>query len=95
MLKSVFMAGVLLIAGTASAAEKVQHFVDVDGARYRVEVKGDEVTVAKKAVLVKWNMKERDAQRRAVLAATGCEVVDEFEVRNAKLKGRLKCPSSN
>ena len=89
----------LLLIGAAAGAQaatpaKVNHFVEVNGVRYRVEVKGDVVTVAKKKMFVKWNMAERDAQREAVRKATGCEVVDEFP-STTKLKGRLSCPPSS
>ena len=84
------MIGMLLAAILASDG-KVDRYAEVDGARYRVTIRGDEVTVTKKALAVTLTLKERDAQREAVRIATGCELTDELP-NSAKLKGRLKCP---
>lgn len=81
----------LLLAALLATGGKVDHFVEVDGARYRVTVKGDEVTVNKKATFVRLTIKERDAQRQAVKQATGCDIVDELP-NTAKLTGKLSCP---
>jgi len=63
--------------------ERKDTYVVVDGARYRVTRKGDEFVVNKKAT---------DAQRKAVIAATGCKPIDELP-GSARLKGKLDCQS--
>ncbi len=85
------MIGVLLAALLASEG-KVDRYAEVEGARYRVTIRGDEVTVTKKALAVTLTLRERDAQRQAVVIATGCRLVDELP-NSAKLKGRLECPA--
>ncbi|MCH7863260.1 MAG: hypothetical protein IH998_16745 [Proteobacteria bacterium] len=82
---------IMLLAALVSSGGKIDRYAEVGGARYRVTVKGDEVTVTKKALVSSLTLKERDAQRQAVKAATGCEIVDELP-NSAKLKGKLSCP---
>jgi len=64
--------------------------VDINGSTYRVSVKGDVVTVAKKSLFVAMTIDERDAQRAAVRKATGCNIYDEI-ANGARLKGKLNC----
>jgi len=72
--------------------ERKDTYVVVDGARYRVTRKGDEFVVNKKATVVRYSIAERDAQRKAVIAATGCKPIDELP-GSARLKGKLDCQS--
>lgn len=79
-------------AGT-EASERQTIKVQVGGKAYRVSRTGDAVVVARKAVLVRYDVTERDAQRAAVLKATGCEVYDELPSNDGRLRGKLKCPA--
>jgi hypothetical protein len=79
-----------IILASAQTPPARDTFVDVDGARYRVTVRGNEVTVNKKATVVRYSIKERDAQREAVRRATGCRIVDEL-AGSARLRGKLDC----
>lgn len=84
-----------LIAGHAAlASEKTSKRVDIDGKTYRVTRSGDTVVVARKSFLVSYDIGERDAQRRAVLIATGCQIVDELPSTDARLRGKLQCPEA-
>lgn len=69
--------------------------VQVGGATYRVTVKGGAVVVARKALVVKYDVGERDKQREAVKLATGCMVVDELPGSDARLRGKLDCRPLN
>lgn len=86
---------ILIVAGLASpsaAAETaVTKRVEIEGVPYRVTVKGQAVTVARKTVFSKWDISERDAQRAAVRLATGCSIVDELPGDDARLRGKLAC----
>ncbi len=80
-----------LAAGPAAAVEdSFERKVEVDGSTYRVNVKRNVVTVAKKSLVVRYSIDERDKMRLAVKQATGCNVVDEI-ANGAKLKGKLLC----
>lgn len=83
----------LAIASPASAkSNKVQHYVEIDGTRYRVAIyDGDMVLVANKSAYVSYDIHERDRQRQAVVMTTGCKVVDELPSNDAKLRGKLDC----
>jgi len=74
------------------ASAKTTKRVDVDGKIYRVTRTGDAVVVARKSFIVSYDIGERDAQRRAVLIATGCQIVDELPSTDARLRGKLLCP---
>jgi len=81
----------MMLAAIAAQPQKVSHRVTVNGAVYRVTVRGEAVEVAKKKLVVKPSLAERDAQRSAVTRATGCRIVDELDFSEARLKGRLDC----
>ena len=93
--------GVVALAGVAFAAAPVLGLpkretrkVVVDGGTYRVSWRAGQVEVAKKSLVVISSLGLRDAMRKAVVAATGCELSDELVLGNI-LEGRLKCPSDN
>jgi hypothetical protein len=76
----------------AAKATKVNHFVEIDGTRYRVAVYNNEIVlVANKSLVVAYDPYERDRQRKAVVAATGCKVVDELPSNDGKTRGKLDC----
>lgn len=75
----------------ANAEPKVDKWAEVNGARYRVTIRGETFVVNKKAMVVRDTIEERDAQRQAVRIATGCEPIDELQ-RSARLRGKLACP---
>lgn len=81
----------LLLATAALAAEKVERKVTVDGSRYRVSWRGDEVEVASKGLIAVRSLRSRDRMRAAVLSATGCKLVDEMPVNAAVIQGKLDC----
>ncbi len=86
-------AAILLAPGLPDRhSEKKVTFVQVDGSRYRVTVRGSDVEVTKQAFAVRYSLAERDRLREAVKLATGCRIVDEL-APSAKLKGRLACSS--
>lgn len=64
----------------------------VDGSTYRVEVRGEVVRVYQKAVISKVSMDRRAKMRKAVIQATGCNIVDDYW-RETSLEGMLACPS--
>lgn len=79
-------------AALAQAPQKVTKKVEVNGKRFRVTTYGNAVIVANKAAIVRYDVNERDDQRAAVKAATGCDVVDELPSNDARLRGKLSCP---
>ncbi|MFZ3484283.1 hypothetical protein [Sphingomonas sp. 3-13AW] len=79
-------AAVLLPGGQAGTSK-----VEVDGKTYRVTVEGESVVVARKSMLVRYDIEERDRQRLAVEKATGCRIADELPSSDARLRGRLVC----
>lgn len=98
MRKEIRTAAVALVAlcaaGTASAApDKTSKIVEVNGKKYRVVTQGRAVLVANKAFFVAYDVNERDDQRAAVKLATGCGITDELPSNDAKLRGKLDCPS--
>ena len=83
-----------IVASTPGSAKatKVNHFVEVDGTRYRVAVYNNEIVlVANKSLVVAYDPYERDRQRKAVVEATGCKVVDELPSNDGKTRGKLDC----
>jgi uncharacterized protein YabE (DUF348 family) len=88
LLRYVICAGVMLF--TVAAAKETKR-VEVDGSRYRVTTQNGTVIVANKGMVVAYSVEERDRQRAAVLAATGCRVVDELPGTDARLRGKLDC----
>jgi len=82
----------LALTGVAAAKETVR--VEIEGQRYRVTTQGQTVIVANKAAVVAYSVEERDRQRAAVRAATGCNVVDELPSQDARLRGKLDCPAN-
>jgi hypothetical protein len=88
------VATVSVAAPAAAKPTKVNHFVEVDGTRYRVAVYNNEIVlVANKSLVVAYDAYERDRQRKAVVAATGCKVVDELPSNDGKTRGKLDCSS--
>ena len=82
----------LATASPSSSPPEGTTHVEVDGHEYRVTVKNGTVTAASKRTLTGYSMDERDRQRAAVLKATGCRIVDEFDLGGApKVEGRLDC----
>lgn len=84
-------AGAALIS--AEPADQVSKVVEVNGAKYRVTVKGAAVEVKKKKFFVRYDMAERDAQREAVAKATGCRAVDEMPGATS-LRAKLDCSAA-
>lgn len=84
-----------LLASTPAMGDagpkRVTKIVEVNGKRYRVVTLGNAVMVANKAFYVAYDVNERDDQRNAVKAATGCQIVDELPSNDAKLRGKLDC----
>ena len=76
------------------AATRETKRVEVDGRTYRVTVQGQGVIVANKGAVVTYDLDERDRQRKAVEAATGCRVSDEMPSADARLRGRLDCTTA-
>lgn len=82
----------MLCGSTALArSDKATSKVEVDGKTYRVTRQGDAVVVARKSLIVAFDVAERDRQRAAVRKATGCSVVDELPSQDARLRGKLDC----
>lgn len=99
-MKRVIIASTMFLAsaglaspGAAASPQKVTKKVVINGKTFRVTVIGDAVMVANKAMFVAFDIQERDDQRAAVKEVTGCEVVDELPSNDAKLRGKLKCPT--
>jgi hypothetical protein len=88
---STFLIAGLVVSPSSAAAPKVTKKVEVNGKRYRVTTMGDAVLVANKAMIVSYDIHERDDQRAAVKVATGCSIVDELPSDDARLRGKLKC----
>ena len=65
---------------------------EVDGSRYKIVVRGDQVEVLNLAILTGRTMVDRDRRRIAVRQATGCNITDEMWF-DAKMIGTLTCPS--
>jgi hypothetical protein len=83
---------VALVASTGATREsKVNHFVTIEGVRYRVAVRGAEVLVVSKGALVRSDVATRDRMREAVRAATGCVIADELPFLDGRLRGKLIC----
>ena len=89
MLMIALIAGVLGIGQVPAQATTKK--VVVDGASYRVRVRGQEVEVAAKSLFAIKSLENRDRMRRAVTLATGCQIGDELRVSAAILQGRLVC----
>lgn len=81
----------LAMASTAAAAQKTTTKVEVDGKTYRVTRSGETVVVARKSLIVAFDIAERDRQREAARKVTGCAVVDELPGQDGRLRGRLDC----
>lgn len=91
MMKLISAALLSLGVSAGAHAKGTNYFATVDGARYRVNVRGGEVRVFKKAVLVRYTLEERDRMRRAVKLATGCDAVDEMPNDAGHLHAKLSC----
>lgn len=65
--------------------------VQVEGSTYRVRVRGSEVEVASKRLLAVKSVANRERMRRAVIEATGCQIIDELVLSPSILQGKLSC----
>jgi hypothetical protein len=84
-------AALLGLTAAAAIAKATTTKVEVDGKKYRVSTDGDAVVVARKSLIVSYDIDERDRQREAVKIATGCMVGDELPSNDGRLRGRLVC----
>ena len=80
-----------LLASDPATIQTVTKKVTIEGARYRVRVRGDEVEVASKSLVAIQTLNSRDRMRRAVAEATRCRLVDELQLSASILQGRLDC----
>lgn len=80
----------LALATAAGAGGNYESTVTLDGRTFRVHVEGRSVTVANKAFLTRRSPERADQMRRAVKAATGCEIGDSYW-EGTKLRGLLDC----
>lgn len=64
----------------------------INGRTFRVEVRGDFVKVAQKAIFAAPSPQRRIEMRSAVQTVTGCAIVDDYW-DNSALVGVLKCPA--
>lgn len=87
------LTAIVVLTSSAAIARETKH-VMVGDVRYRVTVDGTAVTVARKSLFSKFTLEERDAQRKAVVLATGCTITDELPSDDARLRGRLACSKS-
>jgi hypothetical protein len=76
-----------------AASVTVNKVVAVDGRHYRVEARGGAVKVYSKAFFTKPSVEGRARMRRAVEAATGCRISDDYW-QEARLEGVLDCETS-
>lgn len=82
-----------LPAWAANEAPKaINYKVKVDGKSFRVRVQGDQVKAIPKGMIAGQSISQRDTLRAAVLAATGCKIVDDYW-DESRLAGKLKCDS--
>lgn len=87
------MLPILLLAFAAQLPPPGESKVEVDGARYRVLVRGSEMIVANKSLMTRRSPDERDKMRRAAKQATGCDLTDPYWEGN-RLVGKASCPAS-
>jgi len=82
----------LIAIQTAPAAPPAQgnHKVEVDGQTYRVFIKGRKVSAFNKSIVVMRTPERGDSMRKAVIAATGCRMKDEYW-EGSHLTGLLDC----
>lgn len=93
MVRATALAALFFIMPCPVLAEApvVNYKAKVDGKSFRVRVQGDTVKSIPKAAIAGQSVQQRDRLRAAVLAATGCEIVDDYW-DESRLAGKLKCP---
>lgn len=81
----------LALQAVTAAPRQGDTKVEVDGQRYRVHIRGDTVSVFNKSIIKMRTPERGEGLRKAVIAATGCVMKDEYwELTH--LTGKLACP---
>ncbi len=80
----------LFLAAAGSPAAQVTHKIKIDGALYRVTVKGEDYEVARKSLITTMSTAERDRMFKALEKVTGCKSFRDWMAANV-LMGKLDC----
>ena len=81
---------IVLVQAAAVANLQGDHKVEVDGQKYRVHVRGNTVSAFNKSIVLKRTPERGEGMRKAVIAATGCKMKDEYW-SGSHLTGSLEC----